>query len=149
LIPYTELNDQTICQILSKFDIGQIQNWQLLFGGAENTNHYVKTEKGQYVLTICEQKSVEETTILANLLNYLDRQKFETTKVIPNQEGKIISAYKGKCTLLKSYIEGSIELTIDKNILLKIGRSLAQLHLIPAPSYSLIDVNNRVAAVRC
>jgi len=87
---YTKLNDQTIRQILTQFDVGTLQDWQLLYGGSANTNHYLKTNKGQYVLTICERKTEAQTTILANFLKYLEAQQFNTTKIIPTKKGAAV-----------------------------------------------------------
>lgn len=135
MILFTKLNDETIRQIITQFEVGTIQSWEMLYGGAENTNHVLTTNKGKYVLTICERKTVEETTILANLLNHLKKYQFATTKIIPNKKGEIVSFYKNKPTLLKSYIEGRVDTIIDNDLLMKIGKSMAQLHQIPAPDY--------------
>lgn len=132
---YTKLNDEIINQLITQFDVGIVQDWKILHGGAENTNHYLKTNKGQYVLTICERKTVAETTALAKLLKHLEQHQFDTTKIIPNQKGTLLSFYQDKPILLKSYIEGRVEENIANDLLIKIGNSIAQLHLIPAPAY--------------
>lgn len=132
---FTKLTDKIIRQIITQFEVGTIQNWEMLYGGAENTNHVLTTNKGKYVLTICERKTIEETTVLANLLKHLENHQFATTQIIPNKYGKIVSFYKNKPILLKSYIEGRVDTIINNNLLLKIGESMAQLHQIPAPDY--------------
>lgn len=132
---YTKLNDKIIHQLIHQFDVGVLHNWKLLHGGSANTNHHIKTKKGQYILTICERKTVAETTILANLLKYLNQNQFDTTKIIPNKKGEILSFYQKKPILLKSYIKGRVEEEIAGDLLIKIGNSMAELHLIPAPDY--------------
>ncbi len=132
---YTKLNDKIIRQIILQFDIGTIQNWKILQGGSANTNHYLRTSKDQYVLTICERKTEAQTTILANFLKYLEAHQFNTTKIIPNKTGKIVSSYQNKPILLKSYIEGKVKENLGNDLLLKIGKRIAQLHLIPTPDY--------------
>lgn len=132
---YTKLNDQTIRQITAPFGIGEIKSWKILHGGSENTNHHVHTDKGQFVLTICERKTVEETAILAALLQHLEKHQFETTLILPNAKGELISSYQGKPILLKSFIEGQVQEEIGNELLLKIGQSMAQLHTIPVPEF--------------
>ena len=131
---YTKLDDKTLGQITSNYDIGIIQSWKVLEGGAENTNHLLITNKGQFVLTICERKTLEETTILANLLKHLENHKFTTTIIIPNNKREVISFYQNKPVLLKAYIQGTVEENIPNQLLGKIGKSIAQLHQIPVPN---------------
>lgn len=133
MTPYTKLDDKTIHQITDQYDIGVIQNWKILEGGSENTNHLLVTDKGQFVLTICERKTNEETTILANLLKHLEKHQFSTTTIIPNKKETLISFYQDKPVLLKVYLVGTVTEDITTSFLPKIGRSIAQLHQIPAP----------------
>ncbi len=135
MIQFTKLTDETIRQIITQFKVGTVQSWEMLYGGAENTNHVLTTTKGKYVLTICERKTVEETIILAKLLNHLKKHQFATTQITPNKKGAIVSFYQDKPLLLKSYIEGRVDPIIENDLLVKIGKSMAQLHQIPAPDY--------------
>ncbi len=132
---YTKLTDEIIHQIITQFEVGTVQHWKILHGGSANTNHVLTTSKGKYVLTICERKTIEETTVLANLLKYLKTHQFTTTQIMPNKKGEIVSFYKNKPILLKSYIEGRVDTIIDNDLLIKIGKSIAQLHQIPTPDY--------------
>lgn len=131
---YTKLDDKIIHQITAQYDVGIIQKWKILEGGSENTNHFLQTDRGQFVLTICERKTIEETTILANLLKHLENNHFDTTTIISNKKGNTISFYQDKPVLLKGYIQGNVEENIPNHLLGKIGKSIAQLHQIPAPN---------------
>ena len=58
---YISIADEDIDLILANFDIGEKVNYQLLHGGSENTNILITTTRNKYVLTICEQKTKEQT----------------------------------------------------------------------------------------
>ena len=132
---YTKLNDISLQQILQQFNIAPIIKWKVLEGGAENTNHLLETAQQKYALTICERKTLEETTILVDLLQHLEIYHFKTTILVANSAGQNISFFNQKPVVLKKYIDGQIINTPTADLLEHIGRSMAQLHNIPAPAY--------------
>lgn len=132
---YTKLNDETIRQIAQNFDIESIISWKLLQGGAENTNHLLITKNKKYVLTLCERKTAEETLALAKLLQHLENKEFNSSQIILNKAGSLISFYEHKPVLLKMFIEGDVTEVVNKEIIFKIGQNIAKLHLIPPPDF--------------
>lgn len=132
---YAKLNDETIRQIAQNYAIEPIISWKLLHGGAENTNHLIITKSEKYVLTLCERKTEEETLALAKLLKHLEDEGFESSNLILNKKGELLSAYGKKPVLLKVFIEGEVSELLNKDIIFKIGQSMAKLHQIPAPDF--------------
>lgn len=132
---YTKLNKTSLQQIIQQFNIDQVINWEILEGGAENTNYLLETTQRKYVLTLCERKTVEEATILVNLLKHLENKQFKTTTVVCNKKEQDISFFNKKPIILKEYIAGQIIQTPTPKILHQIGVSIGKLHLIPTPAY--------------
>jgi len=132
---YTTLDENSLQTILQQYNIAPIKNWSILEGGAENTNYLLETNQQRYILTICERKTFEEITILADLLQHLDDYQFKSTTVIPNAKDVNISFFKNKPILLKSYLPGKIIRQPTDQQIEQIGISMGQLHLIPAPDY--------------
>lgn len=128
---YTQLNDATIREIIQQYDIGVIQSWKILQGGAENTNYLICTEAKKYVLTLCERKTVKETTLLAKILAHLEQQDFDTSRLLKTKTGDSVSFYQNKPMLLKSYIEGRIEANYEQDLLVKLGKKIARLNQLP------------------
>lgn len=132
---YTKLDDHSINTILNQYSIGPITKWSVLEGGAENTNYLLESNHQKYILTICERKTFEETSVLVDLLKHLDNHRFKTTTVFPNKAGLNISFFENKPIVLKSYLSGKIVAQPTPQILKGIGKSMGQLHRIPAPEY--------------
>ena len=132
---YTKLEETTLQQIIQQFDIAPLLNWQVLEGGAENTNLLLETTLQKYVLTICERKTLSETTILVDLLRHLEKHQFKTTTVIPNKTGQHIGFFNKKPIVLKNYISGKIVHQPSAELLKQIGSAIGQLHRLPAPNY--------------
>ena len=70
---YSILNKVELLDILEPYSISEIKSYEILGGGSENTNYKIDSGFGIIVLTISEQKTIEEAQNLTRLLNYLKR----------------------------------------------------------------------------
>lgn len=132
---YTQLSKQEIATVLSQFDIHDIMSFELLTGGSENTNYLVKTSSQNYVLSICEQKSLQQTKYLADLLVHLEKNQFKTSKIVLTADQESAISWKGKPIMVKEYLEGNIVQDLSPNALILIGKELGKLHKIDAPDF--------------
>ena len=56
---YTKLSEDKLKNLFSKYDLGKLLDHKEIKEGIENTNYFIKTEKGKFILTLYE-KIVEE-----------------------------------------------------------------------------------------
>ena len=131
---FNELDKNTIAEIFRKFDSGAIVQTRLLKGGSANVNYYLATQEKEYVLTICENKSFEETKILANLLRHLENQRFATTKLFQTKQRQIVSSFNDKPVLLKEFIRGDVKENLDGKCLYNLSVAIGRLHQISPPN---------------
>ncbi len=131
----SQLNSPQILSILAPYGITELTSYTLLSGGSENSNYLINSVNSKYVLTICEQKSLQKSRQLVALLNYLAAQQFHTSTLVKNLAGQDISLYNGRAVILKNFIEGSILAAIDAPLLFSLGAQLATLHSLKAPDY--------------
>ena len=136
-----QLDKAQLQQLFAAYDTAPVSAFKLLSGGSENTNFWVKTSTGQYVLTICEQKSSAQCTQLANLLDYLQTHHFVTSRAVKTLDGRAVSFWCDKPVIVKTFIQGAILQEINTPILRKLGDNLARLHQLKAPSYLLDTVS--------
>ena len=132
---YTRLDEKEIATILAQYDIHNISSFELLSGGSENTNYLIKSENGNYVLCICEQKPKEKAIELAELLKYLRANSFKTSKVKKSTKDQSVIMWKGKPIMVKEFLEGKTEKDLSPHLLKLIGKELALLHQIKPPDY--------------
>ena len=138
---YTSLSQNEITLISNRFNITEIDFFITLDGGLENSSYKISSKGEIYVLTICEQKSFKKAEELALLLEHLNKNNFNTSKVIPNKECSPIILWNKKPIMVKKYIEGKVEKKLSINLLKLIGEQIAKLHLIPPPSFLPNQVN--------
>lgn len=132
---YSVLNHTDIVEILAQYDIQELTSFTLLSGGSENTNYLINSDKGKFVLTICEQKTPENAKELANLLEYLAAHNFKTSKVVRTKAGNPICYWNTKPVLLKIFLDGDIIENLPNHLLETIGSEMGKLHQIEAPAY--------------
>ena len=135
MVQYTTLTKEEIEVVLENFSMNKLVDFKILVGGSVNTNYYVKTESGAYVLTVCEQKSETEARELAQLLEFLERCHFETSKIIRSKKNDSVIKFKGKYIMLKEFIDGEIQKELPHHLIELIGREIGKLHKIKAPEY--------------
>lgn len=137
---YATPTAEDIRSILKQFiDLDKL-SYKLLSGGSQNTNYRIDTGSESYVLTICEEKSIEETEQLVHLLEHLADHNFPSSKAIRCRDGRATALWNDKPIMLKSYIHGQITNNIPTHLLELCGQRLAQLHRIPAPDYIPTDL---------
>ena len=132
---YSVLSYEDLEIILTNFQTGGLINFQKLQGGSANTNYRVKTQNGSYILTVCESKSIEESRVLAKVLEHLERNNFITSRIIRTRTNELYCTWNSKPVLLKSYLEGKIMEDIPNFYFISLGLQLSHLHTIPVPDY--------------
>jgi homoserine kinase type II len=104
-------------------------------GGRENTSYCVETSSARYVLTLCDQKSLQQATNLATLLVYLTDRGIRTSRVIVPPNEPIVVLHNEKPVMLKRYVDGDVTANLTGNLLVQLGAEMARLHEIPAPQH--------------
>ncbi len=132
---YTILNEDTINTILENYNIAPAKDFKVLGGGSENTNYFVESEDGKFVLTICENKTFEHSEALATLLEHLIANGFHTSKIVRDKEGKCITELNGKPIMLKWFLDGEVLEEFNSGILEKLGQQIGRLHQVKPLEY--------------
>jgi homoserine kinase type II len=57
---FTEVTPQQAAALLESLGLGELRSMQGCAGGIENTNYFVTTQQGEYVLTLFERLSFEQ-----------------------------------------------------------------------------------------
>ena len=138
---YTRLTQQDVEAISAEFAIKNLSSFEVLSGGSENTNYILRAGQGNYVLTICEQKTEKKAKELARLLEHLENHHFSTSRLILNADNEPLSLWKGKPIMMKKFVKGKILNHLPHHLLELTGRELGILHKIEAPEYLPLQLN--------
>ena len=107
---YTKLSESELKTFFSKYNLGKLLNYKEIKEGIENTNYFIETEKGKYILTLYE-KRVEEKDLpfFISLMRNLFDKNFPAPEPIINKNGNYISEIVKKKAAVVSFLDGSIK----------------------------------------
>ena len=128
---YTKLSEVKLKEFFSKYNLGKFLNYKEIREGIENTNYFIQTEKGKFILTLYE-KRVEEKDLpfFISLMKNLFDKNFPSPKPIINKNGNYISEIAGKKAVVVSFLDGNAKKNLNPDNCYNIGINTAKLHLI-------------------
>ena len=85
-------------------------------GGWGNLSYRTDTSAGRFIVTRCMARLESEILEMADLLVHLENVGFPSPRLVPHQDGRILSEWDGCPALVKRYIEGDIPRGIVENI---------------------------------
>ena len=125
---YTKLSKEDIIFILSDYQIGNLIEFQGIQDGIENTNYFIKTKKGKFILTIFENRvNSQDIPFFINLMKFLNQNNFISPEPLENKEGKILNKFKIKKFILVNFLEGKPKVKITPNDCYLIGDLIGNL----------------------
>jgi len=135
---YTEVSLDEAAPLLQSLGLGQIQTITACAGGIENTNYFVDTDQGRYVLTLFERLSFEQLPFYLYLMQHLAQHGIpvpepqalaSTGDAQPGKAGDILLRLKGKPTAVVNRLRGHSELAPTPAHCAAVGQTLARMHL--------------------
>jgi homoserine kinase type II len=131
---YTQLGTHEIHYLAQRYKL-EISDYSVIMGGAANSSFLLKAHENEYVLTIADDKPVEDVFNLAGLLEHLADYGFPTSRVVASGNSEKITLFRGKAVMVKEYIPGATIRHISWDGLYSLGLILGRLHQIPAPDF--------------
>ena len=126
---YTPVSAADLDAWLPRYAVGGLAELTPIASGIENTNYFVTTERGRYVLTLYERLPASELPFYLNLMAHLSRSGCEVPAPIPDRTGALFSLLNGKPASLVERVDGVPIDTPDTLHCAKVGAALARLHL--------------------
>lgn len=126
---FTPISPQDLDAFLADYDVGQQVSYSGIAAGIENTNYFVTTTGGEFVLTIFEKLSSEQLPFYLELMDHLGRKGVACARPIPLQSGALQTTLHGKPAALSVRLKGSEVKQPRPAHCHVIGQTLAQAHL--------------------
>ena len=126
---FTEVSFKEAATFLRTLDLGELQTIKGCAGGIENTNYFVDTTQGEYVLTLFERLTFEQLPFYLHLMKHLARHGIAVPDPSPNKKGEILFKLKGKPAAVVNKLRGKSELAPTAVHCASVGDMLARMHL--------------------
>ena len=127
---YTELNEKQIIDFLKLYNIGKFISFHGITEGIENSNFYLETSKGEYILTIFEKRvDQNEIPFFINIMKHLSSKNFLCPSPIIDSKKKYLQLLQDKPAIIVSFLNGTSKTqTTDKDVF-NVGVNMASMHL--------------------
>lgn len=126
---FTSLHEEEIQAFLGQYDIGDLISFQGIRDGITNSNFYLSTTTGNFILTLYEQLSHADLSEIQHLQLYACEHGFPGAEIICGQSGEFHLSLASKPAAILQKIPGSTNYPITSSLCKKIGVTLAQFHL--------------------
>ncbi len=126
---FTEVSFDEADDFVHALNLGQLESIKGCDGGIENTNFFVDTTTGRYVLTLFERLTFEQLPFYLHLMKHLAGHGIPVPDPSPNAGGEILHKLKDKPAAVVNRLRGSSELQPGTSHCAQVGEMLARMHL--------------------
>ena len=125
---YTIVEHAQLVTHLKTYSLGELLDFQGISSGIENTNYFVTTTVGEYVLTLFEELKAEELPYFLTLMAFVSANGVPSAQPIRNNDGAYLTTLNGKPAALVEKLAGrDVESPSPKQCAI-IGQTMANLH---------------------
>ena len=126
---FTPVTPEQLSAWLKHYSVGTLVQMQGIAAGIENTNYFVDTSCGHYVLTLFEKLTPAELPFYLGLMAHLARLGVPSPEPAADVGGRLFSQLNGKPAALISRLQGKAVTASTPAQCGEVGGTLAAIHL--------------------
>jgi len=139
---YTTIEENELKSFLANYNVGELVDYQGISDGIENTNYFVNTSLGRFVLTIFEHHSFEEMQYYLDLMHHLADHKVPSANPVADKQGLYLSHFKDKPIALVERLNGGSITKTTIHHCEQLGAAMGKMHAAGL-SYTARQANPR------
>ena len=139
---FTEVSADEAAVLTLRLGAGELVSLTGIAAGIENTNYFVSTRSGDWVLTLFERLTADELPFYLGLMQHLAQRGLPVPEPRADAQGCLLHRVAGKPAALVNRLPGQHQLAPDLHHCAQLGGLLARLHLAVA-DFSLLQANLR------
>jgi len=126
---FTEVSESKAQELLTQLQLGDLLDLQGIQGGIENTNYFLTSSVGTYVLTLFERLTHQQLPFYLHLMKHLAHHGIPVPDPVANSDGDILLTVEGKPAAVVNRLLGRSELAPTPRHCHAVGDTLARMHL--------------------
>ena len=126
---FTEVSESQAQDLLYRLNLGELTALRGIEGGIENTNYFVTTDQGEYVLTLFERLTHEQLPFYLYLMKHLAGKGIPVPDPSADRSGDVLHTLSGKPAAVVNKLAGKSQLAPEAVHCAAVGDMLARMHL--------------------
>ena len=126
---FTEVSEQQARDLLTQLAIGDLVSLQGISSGIENTNYFLTTDQGEFVLTVFERLNHDQLPFYLYLMKHLAERGIEVPDPQSNRQGDILLTLLDKPAAVVNRLAGVSQMHPGVSHCAAMGQTLAKMHL--------------------
>lgn len=128
---YTTVSEQSLIKLLEDYSIGTLVAFKGISEGIENTNYFVTTTEGEYLLTLYERLDAQGIIYCLELIQHYYQSGIKVAELITTKQGGLHSFTHDKpCTFIQKLTGKNPRAPFSIEQLQSLGQAVGQTHRI-------------------
>lgn len=102
----TNFAREDFIEILSHYDLGELQDFQPIIKGAVQTTFSLETTGGKFVFRYYESRSFGSVLFESELIQFLNEHRYPCPAIFRSRQGEFVRTYRDKPYILFAFVEG-------------------------------------------
>lgn len=127
---YTQVSDEALAEFLSAYELGLALAFKGIAEGVENSNYYLETEKGRFILTLFEKRvNAAELPYFIGLKQHLAAKGYPCPEPVMGRDGSALRTLEGRPAVIITFLDGLSPRRPNVRQCRALGEGLAKMHL--------------------
>jgi homoserine kinase type II len=130
---YTEVTDGELAEFLDEYDIGTMMSFKGIAEGVENSNYFLQTDEGTFILTLYEKRvDPADLPFFLGLMDFLAEAGIRCPTPIHGRDGEALRHLCGRPAAIISFLSGVSPRRVQLHHCAPLGEALANFHMASA-----------------
>ena len=126
---YTSVSDDKLAAFLSDYPLGKALAFKGIAEGVENSNYYLETQTGRFILTLFERRAdPKDLPYFMALKQHLATKGFACPEPIVGNDGNVLRELEGRPAVIVSFLDGLSPTRPNTAQCRSMGEALAKMH---------------------
>ena len=126
---YTDVSDAELSAFLGRYDVGALLSCKGIAEGVENSNYFVHTEGGNFILTLYEKRvAASDLPFFIGLMDHLASRGLNCPRPVRDRTGEALGERNGRPAALVTFLDGVWIKQPSAGHCGALGRAMAELH---------------------
>jgi homoserine kinase type II len=127
---YTEVSDEALRAFLADYALGGLLAFRGIAEGVENSNYALKTEAGDFILTLYEKRvDPAELPYFLGLMDHLAGRGLACPTPVHGRDGQALRSLAGRPAAIVTFLPGVWPRRVRAEHCAPLGRALAEMHV--------------------